>query len=110
MPTTISSGTQLAVISNEHELDTDATGGVYVLAVDTAAMALGDVLELRIKSKVLGGGALGLAYQGAFSNAQPEPLKYSIPISIPATIDIVVSLKQTAGTGRSFPWRLMTIP
>jgi len=103
----VSSGTQVATITTEHTLDTDTTGKTYVLVVDTGAMVNGDTLELRLKTKVLSGGTSRLAYMATFENIQAEPQKYSVPV--PANIEIVATLKQTAGTGRSFPWSLLSL-
>jgi hypothetical protein len=104
---TISSGTQTAVISTEHSLDVDTTAKTYVLCVDTGAMVNGDILELRMKTKILSGGTQRVAYMATFSNVQADPNKYSVPV--PADVEIEVTLKQTAGTGRAFPWKLLSI-
>jgi hypothetical protein len=103
----VSSGTQSATLDTEHTLDNDTTGKTYVLAVDTAAMVDGDVVILRIKTKVLSGGTLGLAYSGTYANAQGDPIKYSPPV--PANVEIECSLEQTDGTGRNYPWSLLSI-
>lgn len=103
----VDSGTQTATVDTEHTLDTDTTGKTYVLVVDTGAMVNGDTLELRLKTKVLSGGTSRVAYLGIFENVQGEPNKYSIPV--PANIEIVATLKQTAGTGRDFPWALLSL-
>lgn len=106
-PTIAASGTQTATIGTEHTLATVTTPGTLVLAVDCAAMANGDVLELRLKTKVLSGGASGLAYYTVYANAQGQPIKYSVPV--PANIEVVATLKQTSGTGRAFPWSLLSL-
>ena len=107
MPTSIASGTQVAVINFEHTLSTDTTNKNYVLVVDTGAMVAADSLELRLKTKVLSGGTSRVAYYGFFMNVQSQPQKYSVPI--PADIEVIATLKQTAGTGRSFPWKLLSV-
>jgi len=103
----VSSGTQAATVGTEHTLVTSTTGKTYVLVVDTNAMANGDVLELRIKTKVLSGSSSRLAYPANYTNVQAMPNKYSPPV--PANIEIVCTLKQVAGTGRSFDWVLLSI-
>lgn len=103
----IASGTQSATLDTEHTLDNDTTGKTYVLVVDTGAMVNGDIVIFRIKTKVLSGGTLRLAYSTTYANVQAEPQKYSIPI--PANIEIECSLEQTDGTGRSYPWVLLSI-
>lgn len=96
-----------ASLSKEITLATDTTNKTYVLVVDAAAMALGDILELRVYTKALTGGAEGLAYSVVYSHAQADPLKYSPPI--PADISCRATLTQPAGTARSFPWKLLSL-
>lgn len=105
--TVIASGTQAATISTEHDLATDTTNHTYVLVVDTAAMVAGDLLELRLYTKVLSGGTERLAYVVPYQHAQGEPNKYSVPV--PANISLRATLKQVAGTGRSYPWSLLAL-
>lgn len=107
MPALITSGAQAATVGTEHTLATDTTNKVYVLVVDTAAMAAGDVLELRCKTKVRAGDLSQLAWLVSFMDAQTAVNKYSIPI--PANIEIVATLKQVAGTGRTYPWALLSL-
>lgn len=106
MPTTVGSGTQAATIGTEHTLLTDTTNHDYVLVTDLAAMTNGDAVELRIYSIVLSGGTERLAYVRRFVNVQFEPIKYSVPV--PADISFRATLTQTAGVGRSFPWKVVT--
>ncbi|GAA0969756.1 hypothetical protein GCM10009555_017470 [Acrocarpospora macrocephala] len=105
--TVIASGTQSATLTTEHDLATDTASHVYVLGVDTGAMALADILEVRVYTKMLSGGTERLAYSATFSHVQGEPQKYSPPIV--ANISIRVSLLQSAGTGRSYPWALLAL-
>lgn len=105
--TVIASGTQTATISTEHTLNTDTTNHTYVLAVDAGNMVAGDLLELRLYTKVLSGGTERLAYVGSFQHTQGEPAKYSVPV--PANISCKATLKQTAGTGRAYDWSLLAL-
>ena len=107
MPTSIASGTQTATITTEHTLATDTTNKTYVLVVDTAAMVNGDVLELRVYTIALTAGTERLAYFATYTHAQSCPMTYSVPV--PADISCKVTLKQTAGTGRAFPWKLLSL-
>lgn len=107
MPTSIASGTQTATISTEHTLATDTANHTYVLVVDTANMALGDVVELRLYTKVLSGGAERLAYTTVYAHVQGLPAVYSVPV--PADISCKATLKQTAGTGRAYDWKLLAL-
>jgi hypothetical protein len=109
----ISSGTQAATVSTEHTLATSTTGKTYVLVVSLGtpvtgtAFANGDEIELRIYTKVLSGSTETLAYLAAYANLQSAPVKYSVPV--PANISCKATLKQTAGTGRSYDWALLSI-
>ena len=106
------SGTQTATVTTEHTLDTITTAGVYVFNVDTAAMATGDVLELRIKKPVLSAGTTRVEFFVVFYGAQPadDVLKTSVPFVVDATAgSCTVTLKQTFGTGRNYPWSVLAI-
>lgn len=107
MPTLIASGTQSATVSTEHDLATDTTNHTFVLVTDCGSLATGDVLELRIYTKVLSGGTERLAYVVVYSHTQADPIKYSVPV--PANVHLRATLKQVAGTGRSFPWALLAL-
>ncbi len=107
MPSSLFNGTQTAVISTEHTLATDITAQTYVFVVDCANLVAGDTVELRLYTKCLSGGTERLAYYRSYANVQGEPIKYSVPV--PADISCKATLKQTAGTGRAFPWSLLQI-
>lgn len=78
-----------------------------MLVVDTNAMVNGDVLELRVKTKAKFGSTSRVAYFGTYSNAQTELNKYCVPV--PSDVEIVFTLKQTAGTGRAFDWNILAL-
>jgi len=103
-------GSQTAVITTEHVLADTTTAGTYVLSVDTINMASGDILELRVYEMVLTSGTRRVAYFASFADAQAadDMIKISVPISTALTDTgaVEATLKQTAGTGRVFPWNL----
>lgn len=105
----VASGTQTATIDTEHTLTTQTAAGVYVLVVDTNNMVNGDVVILRIKTKVLSGGTTRLAYPAYYAHAQSDKNKYSVPVPIPASREIVATLEQTDGTGRAYPWEMLKL-
>lgn len=107
MPTTENSGTQAATLDTEHSLDTDTTAKVFVLSVDANAMADGDILILRIKTRVLTGGTNRIVYQSVFAHVQGEPIKISVPVV--SMFNIEFTLEQTDGTGRSYPWSVVSL-
>jgi hypothetical protein len=91
----------------EQTLTTQTTSQTYVLVVETVNMANGDEIELRIKTKCRSGGTSRLAFEATYRDAQAEPNKYSIPI--PANIEIVATIKRTAGTDRSYIWAILSL-
>lgn len=101
------SGTTAALaIGTETQLGTNsATNATYILKINAANLALGDVLELRIYSEDIVGGTLTQAWKGTFSNTQINPLKFSVPV--PSDIALKCTLKQVAGTGRTFKWSIL---
>ena len=108
MATIEQDGSQTAVIGTEHTLFTVATGyAARVLTVDVSAMIAGDVLELRVSSPVRSGGTVQLIKLLPFTGAQTEPNAQSFPFLTHPTATF--TLKQTAGTGRAFPWAVSTL-
>lgn len=102
-----SSGTQTATVGTEHTLATPATLNTRVLSVDLTNMALGDVVELRIYVKVASGGSQVLYTVSTYAHTQIEDAVISVPVPMPYGGQF--TLKQTAGTGRSFPWNIQTL-
>lgn len=100
-------GTQTATINTEHSLSTRTDGKTYVLLVDLNNMVAGDILELRIKVKVLSGSTARVYTLATYVGAQPEPNIISVPV--PAVHSVEFTLKQTAGTGRNFDWSVVSI-
>jgi hypothetical protein len=105
------SGTQTAVIGTEHFLTSPNVAGTFTLHVDAVNMVAGDTLELRIYQMVLTAGTQRVAYKIEYIGAQPtdDLIKISVPISNELTDANALrfSLKQTAGTGRNFPWKVL---
>ncbi|MDR2550024.1 MAG: hypothetical protein LBD10_07505 [Desulfobulbus sp.] len=99
------SGTLAATVGTEHSLTQQTGIGIYVLMVDTAAMAEGDTVEFRLKTRRASGETSRTAYKYTHSDAQDEPHKYSD--AIPVDTEIICTLTQTVGTGRTFPWKLL---
>ena len=114
-PVSQAHGSQTATIGTEHTLSggTFSTQGSYVLAVDMLNLVNGDVVELRVYT-ILDAADNNVSQQavlGSYSNVQADLNKYSIPIPVDGTVttQIKFTLKQTAGTGRAFPFNIMTL-
>jgi hypothetical protein len=109
--TAFGQGTQTAVVATEHVLADVNVAGTFTLHVDTVNMAAGDVLELRAYQMILTGGTRRVAYLGSFQGVQltDDLIKISVPISNELTDAgaLRFTLKQTFGTGRAFPWKVL---
>lgn len=106
-----SSGSQTATLTTEHTLLDIAIPGTFTLHVDTNAMTVTDVMELRVYQIVLTGGTRRVAYFQRYEGAQPvdDQIKLSMPISNELTDagSLRFTLKQTFGTGRAYPWKVL---
>jgi hypothetical protein len=106
-------GTQTATIGTEHTLLDVAVAGSFVFEVDTNALAAGDSLELRISAIVLTAGTRRVVYKSTFVGVQDadDKIKVSVPMSNELTDagSLRFTLKQTGGTGRAFPWKVLKL-
>jgi hypothetical protein len=95
----------------EETLDDVNAAGTYTFHVDTNAMAGTDVLELRIYQMVLTGGTRRVAYYQRYDGAQSadDLIKISVPISNELTDAgaLRFTIRQTAGTARAYPWKVL---
>lgn len=104
----VASGTQVAVISTEHTLTTVTDVATYVLLVDMSNMAASDVVAFRGKTDVFGSTTARTTVYATFTNAQTDPDNYA-SIPLPVAHSGSFTLKQTAGTGRSFKWSVVRL-
>lgn len=103
-----SSGTQTAVISTEHTLATSTQNATFQAFVRCNNFAVGDILELRVYTITLTGGTLEIVWKACFGPAPPISLVIASP-PLASDQSIRLTLKQTAGTGRNFDWKLLRI-
>ena len=102
------SGTTSAlVINTETTLATDTNNGTFIPQIETTNLANGDILEVRDYTICLSGGTLTQSWKGTYQHAQLNNEKISPPIASDQSIK--VTLKQTAGTGRTFSWKFLRI-
>lgn len=105
-------GTQTASIGTEHFVSSPNVAGVFTFHLDLNAMVSGDVLEVRVYQMVLTAGTQRVLQTYYFSGAQPTDGKIlaTDPIGndLTDTNSLRFSIKQTAGTGRSFPYKVLT--
>lgn len=100
-------GTQAATIGTEHSLSTLTGPKAFMLVVDMTNLANGDELELRAKGKVLSAGTRRQLDYAVFQHAQADQVNIFGPY--PGGVDMEFTLKQTAGTGRSFDWAVWSV-
>ncbi len=101
------SGSQTATISTEHTLATVTDAGVYQPAIDVAAMLGGttpDLVEIRLYGKARSGDTERLIKVWSLIGVQSEALWMGPPLLSPHHYKL--TLKQTQGTGRAFPWAI----
>lgn len=99
-------GTQTAVIGTEHTLAQSSGANSFQFSVDLTNMVNGDVTELRVY-RIVNSAQIQVGY-GCYANLQGSPLKeYRIDGSQGVTNGIKVTLKETAGTARTFDWELL---
>lgn len=108
--TAFTTGTQTASVGTEHFYNVNEAG-VFTFHVDLLNMASGDYLELRVYQMVLTGGTARVVYMEPFQGAQATDnmIAVSVPIGNELTDSQALrfSLKQTLGTGRSFPYKIL---
>lgn len=103
-------GTQAATVGTEHFLgtDPDTTDGVFQFVVGLDVLAAGDELEVRVYEKARSTSTTAYTVTTfVFANAQNDKLWVS-----PAFILLHgwrFSIKQTAGTGRTFEWSIRKV-
>lgn len=109
MPTLEASGTQTATLTTEHTLNGGAftSNKTYVLVVDISALVNGETLELRAYMTCLTAGTERLLWYATWIHAQTEAIVMSAPI--PSDISCKFTLEQNGGTGRAFPWKVLSL-
>ena len=100
------SGTTAALtIGTETTLASDTSNATFSSYIDCSNLALGDILEIRIYCINLSGGGYLQMWKGTFANVQIDVLK-ELPF-VASDQGYRVTLKQTAGTGRTFGWKFL---
>lgn len=104
MATEVASGTLTATVGTEQTIWESTTAvGTYQLVVNLANLASGEQVELKVYRKVLGADASPSLYlQHTYTGVMRDPVVITTPVL--TTKHIRFTLKQTNGTGRSFPW------
>lgn len=110
-PSAYASGTQTCTVGTEHYVSSPNVAGTFTFVIDTINLADGDVLEVRCYQMVLTGGTTRVVYFTAYYGAQPtdDLIKVSVPVSneLTDTNAVRFSVKQTFGTGRNVPYKIL---
>lgn len=102
------SGSQATTISTEHTLATVTAAGTYLCVVDLATLAQGDVVEVRAYGKAGSSDTERLRARATYGpGILSIPLVESIPLVSPHHLRF--TLKQAAGTSRTFPWAIYEV-
>ena len=107
MPTLTTNGTQASSIGTEHTLSNPTGNKFYTAYVDLTNMASGDTVEIRVSLIVKTAGSYILYFMETYNGAQTNPLVYIAPL--PSDIGYKLTLKQTAGTGRNYDFRVYEV-
>ena len=115
MPILEDKNTQTAVIGTEHELFRLTGFKSYVFYAHMLDMEDADEAEVSIYIAMLAGDSISLPsddflyIRRGFINDEGggQPVKQSIPFD--SDIECVGTLKQTAGTGRAYKWKVISL-
>ena len=109
--TAAASGSQALTVTTEHFVADIAAAGVYTFHVDTQPFVAGDVVELRVYQMVLTSGTSRVLFFAAYYGAQlaDDYIKVSVPIGNELTDATALrfSIKQTFGTSRTVPFKVL---
>jgi hypothetical protein len=101
------SGTQTATPGTEHTLSSPSTAKTRALLVDVAALSGSETVTLKIKGAVLASGTVQVISTNTFPSGLADPHTQSVPVFMPQ--GGTFTLTQTGGTGRSYPWSIITL-
>jgi hypothetical protein len=111
--TAFAEDTQAATVTTEHFVADANVAGVFTFHVDCNAMVAGDVLELRVYQMVLTSGTARAIWTAQYHGAQQADADGLIKVSVPIGNELTdatslrFSIKQTFGTSRNFPWKVL---
>lgn len=98
-----------ASIPNEYTLADLTAPATYVALIDLSAMLLNDVVALQIYAAAKSGGTPKSTYYQQFFNAQTTGNIVAISLPVPSPFEWKLTLNQTAGSTRSFPWSVVSL-
>lgn len=100
------SGTKTTA-ATEDTLSTKTTNKTFVFEIDTNAMALGDIIRIKIYTTVLTAGTSRVFQDIILGHPQAEPIKQSQACA--SDIEYHVTIQRLAGSDRSYAWKLLSV-
>ena len=100
------SGSITPTVNVSHTVGTITSLGAIVFKVDLGAMQNGDEVELRVADQCVAG-TVSAIYVAGYAHQQATQIKASPPVVV--TARAFVQIKQVAGTGRSYPFEIVTL-
>lgn len=106
MATEYKTGSQTATINTEHNLSSnpETEQGVFQAFIDVANLVGGDFVEIRLKEKARSADTQREVFVATIAGIQASPMWVSPPLIL--MNGWALTLKQTEGTGRAFPWSI----
>ena len=101
------SGTQTVVLNTEHTVFYTTTAGVYLYALDTKNLVGGDIVTLRLRTRLISGGTDAVSYYAMYAHTQTSALQFSIPL--PVAVSVSATIQQTAGTARAYDYSVYNL-
>lgn len=101
-------GQQSATLDTEHTLATVTDAGIYVLRVDLANLVAGDVVRLKVYAKARNATDPERLHYSAVYGPLPPDSKLADCVPVVSSGHFKATLEQTDGTGRAFPWVILS--
>ena len=87
-------GSYTSVYEESHAVAYIFTGG----KIDLSPMEAGDVIDIRVRTKLEGGDSYKTTWENSYSGVQPDDRKVIRLSAMPDNYGLEVSMRQTAGT------------
>lgn len=104
----VTSNDQVCTLDAEHTLASETTDGTYVLLLDTSERTASDTLIVRAYMKVRSGGTSRVVLEQTLSD-EPTPEVIFLSDPLPIIHEVVFTIEQTDGVGRTIPWSVVRV-
>lgn len=104
--TSAAEGTQNTNVGSEDSLSAQTNAGTYVLKLNVSNLAADEVLEVRLKEKVLTGDSVAVVYFASLVGpfGADDTVQCSLPVMSP--YGVTATIKQLNGSTRAVKWQL----